>query len=99
MIVRYKLAPPANNDLREIAHYTKEKWGADQAKKYLKELRKALGTLAQTPKMGRLREELAPGLRSFNAGDYIVFYKESKTGINVVRILHSKRDIVIEPDQ
>jgi len=90
---RYQLTPSAKNDLKEIASYTKKSWGVDQTKRYLKELRNALGTLAQTPKIGRSREELAPGLRSFQAGNHIVFYKESTFGINVARILHSKRNI------
>jgi len=92
-MARYQLTPSANNDLKEIARYTKKSWGGDQAKKYLKELRRALETLAKTPKVGRSREELAPGLRSFQAGNHIIFYKESKVGINIARILHSKRDI------
>lgn len=98
-MARYQLTPSAKSDLKEIARYTKESWGTDQVKRYLKELRKALGSLAQTPKIGRSREELAPGLRSFQAGNHIVFYKESKTGINVARILHSKSDIDDQLDQ
>ena len=95
----YKLAAPANNDLREIALYTKKSWGPEQARTYIQELRKAMEALAQTPKIGRPREELAPGLRSFKAGSHIVFYKESKAGINIARILHSKRDIEHELDK
>lgn len=92
-MARYDLTTPAKNDLREILRYTKETWGAEQAVKYSQQLRKALGTLAQTPGIGRLREKLAIGLRSLQAGSYTVFYKQSAAGIIVVRILHSKRDI------
>ncbi|MBI4397640.1 MAG: type II toxin-antitoxin system RelE/ParE family toxin [Candidatus Omnitrophica bacterium] len=50
--------------------------------------------LAKNSKMGRLREELASELRSFPVGDYIIFYREASKGIDVIRILHSSRDIV-----
>jgi len=96
---RYQLTPSAKNDLQEIVRYTTKSWGVNQAKKYLKELRRAFGTIAQTPKIGRSREELAPELRSFQVGNHIIFYKESKVGINVARILHSKRDIEHQLDQ
>lgn len=49
--------------------------------------------LAMQPQAGRLRPELAPELRSFPVGRYVVFYRPRNGGIEVVRILHSARDI------
>jgi toxin ParE1/3/4 len=43
--------------------------------------------------MGRPRDELASGLRSFPVGTYIVFYRRAKVGIEVARILSGYRDI------
>ena len=43
--------------------------------------------------MGRPRDELAPGLRSFAFGRYVVFIQPLADGIDVVRVLHSSRDI------
>ena len=98
-MARYELTAPASNDLREILRYTKETWGAEQAIKYSQQLRKALGTLAKTPQIGRKREELASDLRSFQAGSYTVFYKRSDAGIIIVRILHSRRDVENQLDK
>jgi hypothetical protein len=39
--------------------------------------------------MGRLRDELSPGLRSFPFGRYVVFYEPTDGGFDVVRLLHS----------
>ena len=41
--------------------------------------------------MGRARDELAPGIRSFPFGRYLVFYPPIGDGIDVLRILHGAR--------
>lgn len=43
--------------------------------------------------MGRAREELAADLRSFPFGRYVIFYAPVDEGIDVVRVLHSARDV------
>ncbi|MFM2167035.1 MAG: hypothetical protein RIS79_1406 [Verrucomicrobiota bacterium] len=43
---------------------------------------------------GHPRPELAPALRCSNLKDHVVFYRPlGTTGIEVVRVLHSSRDI------
>jgi toxin ParE1/3/4 len=49
--------------------------------------------IATTPKVGRLRPEVAPSIRSFGAGSYLIFYREGTDGIEVSRVLHGRRDI------
>ena len=49
--------------------------------------------LATMPYMGRDRTDLAPNLRSFPVGDYIIFYRPAAEGIMVIRVLHGARDI------
>ena len=45
------------------------------------------------PEMGRSREELAPGLRSVTAGNYLLFYQPIDDGILVIRVAHGSRDL------
>lgn len=45
------------------------------------------------PQSGRRRDELEPHLRSFPEGSYVVFYREIGEGIEIIRVLHSSRDI------
>ena len=49
--------------------------------------------LATQPLMGRARDELAEGLRSMPMGRHVVFYVPLSDGIDIVRVLHSARDI------
>jgi toxin ParE1/3/4 len=46
------------------------------------------------PEMGRVRPELADGLRSFpTSTHYIIFYIPDSDGVSVIRVLHHARDI------
>ena len=63
------------------------------ADRWLGRLDKQLRLLATQPLMGRARDELAEGLRSLPMGRHVVFYVPLGDGIDVVRVLHSARDI------
>jgi toxin ParE1/3/4 len=53
-----------------------------------------LSLLARFPGMGPLRPELAPNLRSFPVGKYLLFYREGERGgIELVRVVHGARDL------
>jgi toxin ParE1/3/4 len=43
--------------------------------------------------MGRARDELMPGIRSFPFGRYVIFYMLHPGSLDVVRLLHSARDV------
>lgn len=53
--------------------------------------------LAEQPHLGRARPDLlpnlAPDLRSFPIKTYILFYRPIAGGIEIVRALHSARDV------
>jgi toxin ParE1/3/4 len=49
--------------------------------------------LAENPRMGRVRRDLHPDLRSFPVGKYVVFYRRIENGIEIVRVLSGHRDI------
>jgi toxin ParE1/3/4 len=45
------------------------------------------------PFMGQARFDLAPGLRMFPVGNYLIFFRPIEGGIEVIRVLHGKRNI------
>ncbi|MBU0674251.1 MAG: type II toxin-antitoxin system RelE/ParE family toxin [Proteobacteria bacterium] len=45
-----------------------------------------------SPEIGRLRDELLPGIRSFPVKRYIIFYRVTTNAIEVIRILSGYRD-------
>jgi len=40
-----------------------------------------------------LRDELAADLRSFPVGRYVIYYRSLPNGVEIVRVLHSARDL------
>lgn len=65
----------------------------EQADRWIDNLDEKLKLIATQPLMGRARGELAAGMRSFPFGRYIIFYAPVDGGIDVVRVLHSARDV------
>ncbi len=63
------------------------------ADRLLDRIDRTCSTLAASPELGRSREELAPGLRSFPVARYVIFYRRSRTGIELARVLHGARDL------
>jgi len=52
-----------------------------------------LQTIVTAPQIGRNVEELAPNLRCFPVGNYLIFYRPFSNGIELIRLLHGARDI------
>ncbi len=44
--------------------------------------------------MGRERNESLPGLRSFACGLYVIFYVPTQDGIEVVRVIDGRQDLM-----
>lgn len=84
--------PLAETDILEIWDYIADD-SLTAADRWVDHLDEQFRVLATQPMMGRAREELAPGVRSFLFGRYVVFYVPLANGIDVVRVLHGARDI------
>ncbi len=85
--------PRARDDLAEIWDYIADDSEA-RADAFIDTVNDKFRMLAGHPGMGRLRDELRPSLRSFPVGRYIIFYLPLPDGVDIVRVLHSARDIV-----
>jgi toxin ParE1/3/4 len=84
--------PQAEQDLLEVWDYI----AADNpvaADRLLDRIGHLCDRLAEFPEMGRERSELAPALRSFPVGNYVLFYRPADDGIQLIRVLHGARDV------
>jgi toxin ParE1/3/4 len=82
----------AERDLEQILEYIDER-NPKASQKLAREIDRTCAVLADFPEIGRLREELAPGLRSFHVGKYLILYRPSDEGIEVIRFVHGSRDL------
>jgi toxin ParE1/3/4 len=84
--------PLALADLAEIWSFIADD-SETNADRFLAELEVKLQLLATQAPIGRLRDELMPELRSFPHARYLIFYLARPDGIEIVRVMHSARDI------
>jgi toxin ParE1/3/4 len=70
----------------------------DAAERCLRQIEFQFHKLAEHPLMGRERNDLFTGLRSFAVGNYVIFHKplSRKTGVHIVRVIEGHRNITPE---
>ena len=90
--------PQAQNDIDDIWYYIAND-NIIAADNWVDRLDEQFRLLALQPLMGRTRDEIAASVRSFPIGRYVIFYLPLANGIDVVRVLHSARDVPALFDQ
>jgi toxin ParE1/3/4 len=89
-----KRQPTAEEDLFEIWSYIADD-SIREADKLIRKISETFLLLADNPRMGSRREELAESLRAFPVKSYVIYYRphDRKEGIVVVRVLNANQNI------
>jgi len=92
--MNYRIAPQARADLAGIWEFIARDnlAAADQV---IDTIRAKVLQISHNVELGRLREELAPGLRSLvirRYPRYIIFYRVASESVEIVRVLDGARD-------
>lgn len=83
----------AEQNLKNIWLYTCcETWGEAQADRYFDQLDNGLKTLGHNPDIGKNRDSIRKGYRSFQINRHVVFYQVASSTIRIVRVLHVRMD-------
>jgi toxin ParE1/3/4 len=88
----FKYTRRARNDVDGLIEYIARdnKFAADD---FANQLIGKFFALAETPHMGREREDYGAGIRTFPFGNYMIFYRPAKAGVIIVRVLHGARNL------
>ena len=86
-------SPGAENDLRDIWRYFVRVASREVADRLLREIRSATEKARQRPLAWRARDEIMPGLCSILVHPYIVFYRVKEDAVEIVRVLHQRRNL------
>lgn len=89
------LLPQAETDLEEIGNYLSER-NPHAAVRLIDALRERWTLLLDHPFSGKARDDLRPGARCLIVRRYLVFYRVTDLGIEIVRILHGHRNITLD---
>ncbi len=88
----YRLSGRARRDLLHIWNYIAED-NESAADRFIDLLIQHFQLLGKNPHVGRPRDDLRSGYRSFPVGQYLIFYRVLDPGIQIMHVMHGKRDI------
>lgn len=94
-----KRSPQALDDLYRQGRYYVEHGSPDTALRFLAAAERSFAQLVAMPEMGAprtYRNAKLAGLRMWRVRgfrEHLIFYRPTKEGIDVVRVLHAKRDL------
>ena len=90
----HQLAPQVVVELENIWQYlATESSSLEIADRVIESIADRFLLLSQHPYVGRPRPDLRPGLRSFPAGPYVIFYRIHGDDVLILHVVHSHRDI------
>ena len=87
------ISEASNLDLERIADYLGSNYGLANSERFIDGITSRLKHLAQFPRIGRSREEMAKGLRSLPYEKYLILYKVDERSIKVVRVVSGYQDL------
>ena len=88
----YRLTPAAQQDIDDVWDYTETRWGARQALIYTTLLRSAIERCSLHQYPTRSLDHIRPGYFRANAGSHAIIFRWNDEVLEVVRILHGRRD-------
>lgn len=88
----YRLYQKAIDDLESIYLYSSKEFGIKRTEDYILAIQSSFKHLADDPLISRKCDYIRPNLRAFNVGSHIIFFKTTRYGIVVIRVLHQSMD-------
>jgi toxin ParE1/3/4 len=85
-------SPRTQADLEAILEELESK-SPRAAERFAASVDRKCAALGSTPELGRVREDILPGLRSTLVGKYVLFYRIRGEVVEVLRLLHGRRDL------
>jgi toxin ParE1/3/4 len=91
----HRVAPRVEADLDDIWVYVaKESGSMDVASRLIDSITGRFFLLSSFPRAGRMRdEEFGAGVRSFPVGEYVILYCIEGADVQILRVVHGRRDL------
>lgn len=86
----FKLTERASAELLDIYLFGLRQFGRIQADRYLDELERCFGLLADNPRMGRLARKVGHGVRRHEHGSHVIFYEIERGDLVILAIVHGR---------
>lgn len=90
--MRFRIARSARQELDRIFQDWSERASLKTAERLIDSITDRFWLISQFPRSGISASHLAPGVRCFPAGKYLIYYSLSRGTLNILHIFHGARD-------
>lgn len=88
----YRVAREGKRDLAEIFAYCAERAGLEIADRLIDSIVDRFALLSDFPDAGKPEDDIATGVKCFPVGRYLIYYRKSRRGVEIVHVFHGARD-------
>jgi toxin ParE1/3/4 len=90
--MRYRISEDAQHDLDVIFLYWAERTGLTIADRVIDGIVERFRLLGEFPEAGRSSDDIAPGVRCFPVGQYLIYYRRARKNTDILHIFHGARE-------
>jgi toxin ParE1/3/4 len=90
--MRYHISGNAERDLEEIFLYWANRAGLGAADQIIDRITERFWLLGEHPNAGKSAGHVARGVKCFPAGKYLIYYRKTRHGTDILHIFHGARD-------
>jgi toxin ParE1/3/4 len=90
--MRYRVSAGAERDLDEIFLYWAVRASLEVADRVVDRITERFWLLGQHPNAGKAVFRITAGVKCFPAGKYLVYYRKTRAGVDILHIFHGARD-------
>ncbi len=88
----YRISEDAQLDLEEIFLYWADRASLEAADRIVDRIAERFWLLGDHPKAGKSTSDIASGVWCFPAGKYLIYYRNTGRGTDILHIFHGARD-------
>ncbi len=90
--MRYRVSADAERDLEEIFLYWASRASVVTADRVVDRITDRFWLLGEHPDAGKSAGDIAVGVKCFPAGKYLIYYRKTRRGTDILHIFHGARD-------
>ena len=90
--MRYRVSADAERDLEEIFLYWASRASLVTADRVVDRITDRFWLLGEHPDAGKSAGDIAVGVKCFPAGKYLIYYRKTRRGTDILHIFHGARD-------
>jgi toxin ParE1/3/4 len=90
--MKYRVSKDAEQDLDGIFRYWAKRASLKVADRLIDSIADRFWLLSEYPEAGKPSDEIAAGVKCFPAGKYLIYYRLTRRGTDILHIFHSAQD-------